>query len=199
MVLFNNLRWLDQLKQSTVLLVNIPVAALFVYCQGKIVFDSKIIVGKPATPTPTLSSSIKEVVLYSYWMVPKKIATKVLLPRIKRNPGYLSALNYQLLNNNGDVINPYVISWHRLGTRYSPYTIRQSTGCDNSLGIVNFNFENPFSVYLHDTPKKELFATPNRFYSHGCMRVEKTEALAHLLLVDNKQAIDTITAKGCLQ
>ncbi len=197
-VLINNLRWLDQLKQSTVLLVNISAASLFVYSKGKIVFDSKIIVGKPATPTPTLSSVINEVVLYPYWMVPKKIATKELLPRIKRNPGYLSALNYQVLNNNGDVINPYAIRWNRLSRSYFPYTIRQSTGCDNSLGIIKFNFENPFSVYLHDTPKKELFATPNRFYSHGCMRVERTEALAHLLLGDNLQVIDTITAKGCL-
>lgn len=197
-LLINNLRWLNQLKQSTVLLLNIPAATLFVYDKEKIIFESRIIVGKTATPTPTLSSTIEEVVLYPYWLVPKKIATKELLPKIRRNIGYLSSKNYQVLNSNGRILNPYTINWYGLGTSYFPYTIRQSTGCDNSLGIIKFNFENPFSVYLHDTNNKDLFATPKRFYSHGCMRVEKPEALAHLLLGENKQAIDTITGKGCL-
>ncbi|HTM92436.1 MAG TPA: L,D-transpeptidase family protein, partial [Flavisolibacter sp.] len=92
----------------------------------------------------------------------------------------------------------YKIDWKSLSATYFPYHIRQSTGCDNALGIVKFEFYNPFTVYLHDTPNKGLFSFNKRYFSHGCMRVEKPVELAHLLLGRNRIAIDTLTAKGCL-
>lgn len=198
-IALNYLRWVDQIKQtSSVLLLNIPSAYLMVYDQGKIVLDSKVIVGKPATPTPTVTSTITQVILYPFWNVPHKIATKELLPSIKENIDFLEAGNYQVLNNDGVVLNPYKINWSNLSAGYFPYHIRQSTGCDNSLGIVKFEFYNPFTVYLHDTPSKGLFSFNKRYFSHGCMRVEKPIELAHLLLGRNRIAIDTLTAKGCL-
>jgi L,D-transpeptidase YcbB len=196
----NYLRWMDDVKNRSFLAVlNIPAANLFVYQDKNIILDSKVITGKPSTPTPTLSSTITEVILYPYWMVPKKIATRELLPRIKRNPGYIDAYNYQVLNSQGRVVNPYAVNWHALSTSYFPYTLRQCTGCDNALGIIKFNFYNPYTVYLHDTPNKELFKLQQRYFSHGCMRVEKPLELARLVLGYNRIAVDTITAKGCLK
>jgi murein L,D-transpeptidase YcbB/YkuD len=194
----NYLRWLEPAKQGSVLLLNIPAAWLMVYDQGQVILDSKVIVGKRATPTPTLTSTISEVILYPYWMVPYKIATRELLPSIKRNIGFLEAGNYQVINKQGKIMNPYSINWNALSTTNFPYIIRQSTGCDNALGIVKFNFYNPFTVYLHDTPAKSLFNLNKRYFSHGCMRVEKPIELAHLLLGHNRMAIDTLTAKGCV-
>jgi L,D-transpeptidase YcbB len=192
-------RWLNQIRHlSSVLILNIPSAEFTVFDRGKVLFRSNAIVGKRSTPTPVLTSKITEVIIYPYWMVPYKIATRELLPAIKRNPGYLEANNYQVVNSQGKVVNPYSINWHALSTSYFPYTIRQSTGCDNALGIVKFNFYNPFTVYLHDTPSKSLFTLNKRYFSHGCMRVEKPIDLAHFLLGFNSIAIDTITAKGCL-
>jgi murein L,D-transpeptidase YcbB/YkuD len=130
--------------------------------------------------------------------VPNSIATKELLPLIKRNPGYINTGNYQVLNNSGRIVNPYSINWHALSRSYFPYTIRQSTGCDNSLGLLKLNFYNPFGVYLHDTPSKSLFALKKRFFSHGCMRMEKPMEIGHLVLKDNFIAIDTLEQKGCL-
>ena len=194
------LRWLNQIKQrGTIAIVNIPAASLLVYNYGKLILESRVIVGKSITPTPTLSSIITEVILYPYWMVPKKIAINELLPSIKRNINYLNIGNFQVINSQGQVMNPYSINWHSLSKSYFPYHIRQSTGCDNSLGIVKFNFYNPFTVYLHDTPAKSLFMLNKRYFSHGCMRVEKTVELAHLLLGRNSIAIDTLTRKGCLK
>lgn len=199
-VFLNDLRWLEQLRQtSAVIIINLPSATFFLYDEGQLLMDSKLIVGKPSTPTPTLTSTITEVILYPYWMVPHKIATKELLPRIKRNIGFLEANRYQVLSRQGTIVNPYNINWWALSTGYFPYIIRQSTGCDNALGIVKFNFYNPFTVYLHDTPTKDLFASDRRFYSHGCMRVEKPVELARYLLGFNRIAIDTLTEKGCLQ
>lgn len=193
-------RWLQHLKKEfPVLVLNLPAASFFVYEKEELQLFSKVIVGKPSTPTPTLTSTITEVVLYPYWMVPHKIATRELLPRIKRNIAYLEAGNYQVLNRQGQVLNPYRLNWSSLHAGYFPYIIRQSTGCDNALGLVKFNFVNPFTVYLHDTPGKDLFATPKRFYSHGCMRIEKPVELARFVLGFNRLAIDTLTAKGCLE
>lgn len=194
----NYLRWLDQLRQSSAAILNIPSTFLTVYDKGELELDSKVIVGKQSTPTPTLSSTITEVILYPYWMVPYKIATRELLPSIKRNIGFIESGNYEVLNKQGRRLDPYAINWHSLSTSYFPYIIRQSTGCDNALGVVKFNFYNPFTVYLHDTPSKSLFTLNKRYFSHGCMRVEKPLDFAHIVLGSNRIAIDTLTERGCL-
>jgi len=67
------------------------------------------------------------------------------------------------------------------------------------LGLIKLNFYNPFSVYLHDTPGKSLFMLNKRYFSHGCMRLEKAMETAHYILRDNQIAIDTLTAKECLK
>ena len=196
----NTLRWLEQLKRNgPVAVINLPSAYLLVYDRGTLIMDSKIIVGKRSTPTPVLTSTIKEVILYPYWNVPYSIATRELLPSIKHNIGYLDAHNYQVLNKEGKVLNPHTINWSSLHSGNFPYVIRQSTGCDNALGIVKFNFYNPFTVYLHDTPSKGLFSLNKRYFSHGCMRIENYLDFAHYLLGPNSIAIDTLTAKGCLR
>ena len=196
----NYYRWLSCLVQNqSVIVVNIPAAYLKVYGNNKVILEMRVIVGKQSTPTPTLASSVREVILYPYWHVPLSIKTKELLPAIKRNPGYINAGNYQVLNSSGKIMNPYSINWNALNANYFPYVIRQSTGCDNSLGLLKLNFYSPFGVYLHDTPKKSLFGLNRRFFSHGCMRMEKPMDLGHLVLKNNVQAIDTLEQKGCLR
>lgn len=195
----NTIRRLNCIKQTGhTVVVNIPSATLLLYANGKVILESRIIVGKPSTKTPALSSRITEVILYPYWNVPFKIATTELLPVIKRNRGYLNENNFQVLDNAGRVVDPARVNWRALSTAYFPYTIRQSTGCDNSLGLIKLNFYNPFSVYLHDTPYKLLFKSYRRFYSHGCMRVERAMEVGRYLLKGNEIAIDTLEDKGCL-
>jgi len=138
------------------------------------------------------------VILYPYWHVPYSIATRELLPSIKRNPGFIDAGNYQVLNKAGRIVDPYTVNWSALSSSNFPYVIRQSTGCDNALGLLKVNFYNPFSVYLHDTPGKNMFMLNKRYFSHGCMRMEKPLKMGHLILKNNSLAIDTLTQKGCL-
>lgn len=97
------------------------------------------------------------------------------------------------------IVDPGAIDWHSLSPSDFPYILRQSTGCDNSLGIVKLNFYSPYDVYLHDTPWKILFSFNRRYFSHGCMRVEKAIELAHFLLKENTIAIDTLEEKGCVR
>ena len=199
-IAINYYRWLYCLAQNqSVIVVNIPAAYLKVYRNDKVMLEMRMILGKPSTPTPTLASTVTEVILYPYWHVPYSIATKELLPAIKKNPGYIDAGNYQVLNKSGKIMDPYAINWQALSAKYFPYTIRQSTGCDNALGLLKLNFYNPFGVYLHDTPNKTLFMFGNRYYSHGCMRMEEPMKLGHLILKNNSIAIDTLEQKGCLR
>jgi murein L,D-transpeptidase YcbB/YkuD len=197
----NMIRWLRCLRETQVcfFVVNIPSANLLAFKDGKIILESKLIVGKPSTPTPTLTSVISEVILYPYWMVPHNIATKELLPQIRRDPSYLNRNNFQVVNMQGKVVNPAAINWYAISAKNFPYVLRQSTGCDNSLGLVKLNFYNPFTVYLHDTPWKILFGFNRRYLSHGCMRVEKAMDLARIVLGKNRIAVDTLEEKGCLK
>jgi murein L,D-transpeptidase YcbB/YkuD len=195
----NSLRWLACAQRSGRLaVVNIPSATLLVFGEDSVVMESRVIVGKRSTPTPTLVSEINEVILYPYWMVPHSIATKELLPSIRRDIGYLEANGYQVINRQGRIVDPYKVDWSVLSGSNFPYIIRQSTGCDNALGLIKLNFYNPYSVYLHDTPNKGLFGFNKRYFSHGCMRLEKAFELGRLVLTGNNTAIDTLTEKGCL-
>jgi L,D-transpeptidase YcbB len=196
----NYIKWINEIKTNDqVVLLNIPSASLFVYSKGEKILESRVVVGKPSTPTPRLSSKIIEVIMYPYWNVPNKIATRELLPNIKRNIGFLTDNNFQVLNKQGKIVDPYKINWSSFGPSYFPYLIRQSTGCDNSLGIVKLNFYNPFSVYLHDTPGKGLFFLNKRYFSHGCMRVEKAMDLARLIVKDQVGLINRMEEEGCLK
>ena len=197
----NTVRWLHCIREQAthIVVVNIPSATLLVYGHTTVTMESKVIVGKRSTRTPVFCSKISEVVLYPYWMVPKSIATKELLPIIKRNISYLNANGFQVVNEYGKAVNPSTINWQALSANYFPYTLRQSTGCDNSLGLIKLNFYSPYGVYLHDTPGKSLFYLNKRYFSHGCMRVEKAIELGHVVLKDNTIAIDTLEEKGCLR
>jgi L,D-transpeptidase YcbB len=196
----NYYRWLNCLiKSQTVIVVNIPSTYLKVYRNHEVILEMRMVMGKRSTPTPALLSKVDQVILYPYWHVPFSIATKELLPAIKRNPGYIDAGNYQVLNKAGKIMDPYSISWHAYSRSYFPFIIRQSTGCDNALGLLKLNFYSPFGVYLHDTPNKSMFMLNKRYFSHGCMRMEKPMDLGHLVLKNNQIAIDTLEQKGCLR
>jgi len=193
----NQLRWLRYYKANGALvLVNIPSTELTLYMDSKPVLYSRVITGKKSTPTPTLGSRITEVVLFPYWTVPNKIAVRELLPHIKRDRQYLVENQFEILDRKGHIVDPSQVNWSQLGIGNFPYVIRQNTGCDNSLGIVKLNFYSPFGVYLHDTPGKNLFMLQQRFFSHGCVRVEEAVLLAHLLLKEQAGAMETLEAKG---
>jgi murein L,D-transpeptidase YcbB/YkuD len=156
-----------------------------------------VIVGKPHTSTPTLSSVIKHFTLAPDWHVPHSIATKEILPRLKQDPGYLARNNFALYNYQGRMLDPYQINWRKVTAQRFPYTIRQSAGCDNALGNIVFRFANPHAIYLHDTPVRQAFQQPHRALSHGCVRVEQPLQLAAFLLGRGGQNVELPTEDEC--
>ncbi|MCX8079841.1 MAG: L,D-transpeptidase family protein [Bacteroidia bacterium] len=163
--------------------------------EDTIVLYSRVVVGKPETPTPLLEGKINEIIIYPYWNVPFKIATEEILPMVQRDTGYLRKKNFEVIGAFGKPIaNPGKLPWKRYNKEYFPLRIRQRIGVDNSLGVVKFNFHNPYGVYLHDTNSKRYFKTFYRFQSHGCMRVEKYQELVRYLIREDtlKIPFDTI-------
>jgi len=88
---------------------------------------------------------------------------------------------------HGQVIDPYSVNWSKYKNGI-PWKIVQGSGDDNALGIFKFNFSNPYSVYLHDTNQRYLFANSNRALSHGCVRVQKWEELAFFITKNDSLA-----------
>jgi murein L,D-transpeptidase YcbB/YkuD len=186
-------RWLDALRaQKKVIIVNIPSASMRVFHGIQEVLHMKVIVGKKSKQTRTLLSKIDELTINPYWFVTPRMAREELLPKIKRNIEFLDNNQIQVLNSKYRVIDPNSIDWLRLNKNNFPYILRQNSGENNALGAIKFHFNNPYSLYLHDTDSKKLFKQPQRFYSHGCIRLEKPKDLARLLLGENHIALDTV-------
>ena len=193
----NDYRWLRALGENQrVVLVNLPSAQLKVYEKDKVLLSMKLIVGKGSTQTNSFSTFIKQVTINPYWNVPHSIAVNEMLPRFKKDNDYISRTHLQILSEKRKILNPNKIDWNSYDENKFPFYIRQSTGCDNSLGVLKLEFDSPYGVYLHDTPEKSLFNSTNRFYSHGCMRMEKPIEMARLLM-ENRIALDTIDLEKC--
>lgn len=177
-------RWLPNDLGTDYLLVNVPSFELNVYEDfDSLVLLKKVQVGKTKHKTPIFNDLMQYLEFNPYWTVPFSIATKEILPKLKRNAGYLTRNNMELLSG-GRAINPYGINWANVSRKNFHYTIRQKPGAKNALGRVKFMFPNLYNVYLHDTPSKSLFARSERTFSHGCVRLEKPFELAEYLLKD---------------
>lgn len=157
--------------------VNLPAYYLKVRDHDTIALESKIICGKPITRTPTLYSVISDMVTYPTWTVPTSIIAKQYLPKLKVNPNYLSGIGLRLVDDKGEEVDAGSVNWNNY-SKGIPYKVMQASGDDNALGIMKFNFNNPYSVYLHDTNQRYLFKNASRALSHGCVRVQQWQELA---------------------
>ncbi len=157
-------RWMPRQLGATRIEVNIPDFTASVVEDGKVVERHKVIVGKPDTPTPIFSNSIKFLIVNPAWNVPPSIIRKEMLPHLAADPNYLSEMGYEAFMQNGRLV------------------VRQPPGERNALGLIKFMFPNQYSVYLHDTPSRSLFTAARRAFSHGCVRVDQPFELAQTVL-----------------
>ena len=106
-------------------------------------------------------------------------------------PGYLQSNDYLLLTRMGDnnsAIDPGSVNWAQYGPGNFPFQIRQKPGPRNALGTTLFMFPNEHNVFIHDTPIRSIFNLEDRYFSHGCVRVENPWRLALILLQGNDGA-----------
>lgn len=176
------LRWLPRKLEPDHILVNVPDARLSLVLGGKEVLASRVVVGKPSTPTPILRAEGAGLTVNPPWNVPESIARDEILSKLKADRSYLKKQDMVLLN--GPPGDPYglTVSWRKIPKGTFPYLIQQRPGGGNPLGTIKLELPNKFDVYLHDTPAKKYFARVTRDISHGCVRVERILPLASYAL-----------------
>jgi murein L,D-transpeptidase YcbB/YkuD len=158
-------RWMPRDLGNTYVIVNLPDYTLRVIRQGKQVWMTRIVVGKPATPTPIMSAQMKSISVNPTWNVPDSIAANEYLPLLQQDPTILQRMGLQVSYNPDGTIH-----------------LSQPPGEQNALGQLRFNFPNKFLVYQHDSNQKQFFANDRRAESHGCMRVQDPVKYAEVLL-----------------
>lgn len=149
-------RWLARDVPRTRIDVNTASALMDYYRDGALAHSARTVVGKRGTETPQLGALMFQLVANPPWNVPDGIAQKEVLPK---GAGYLASQGMYV--ENGRVV--------------------QRPGPKAALGEVKFDLENPYAIYLHDTPTKATFGTPWRHKSHGCVRVHNAVEFARML------------------
>ncbi|WP_413999925.1 L,D-transpeptidase family protein [Flavobacterium sp. W1B] len=159
-------RWippsLTQKKQY--ITVNIPSFTLTYFIDSKPELVSKVVVGKTMNKTAVFNGDLNQIIFSPYWNVPPSILRKEILPAIAKNSNYLAKNDMEWVENR----------------------VRQRPGPQNSLGLVKFVFPNSHTIYMHDTPAKNLFNEDRRAFSHGCIRVARARDLAIAILKNDK-------------
>ncbi|MFB2653643.1 L,D-transpeptidase family protein [Shewanella seohaensis] len=163
---------------ASYLMINIPAFELQFVEAGKVILNSKVIVGKASRPTPLLSSHISSVVLNPQWRVPRTIVRRDIMPHIRQDGHYLQDRGFDVYDYDGARVEHSPQEWQELASSHFPYRLVQRPGAKNALGRYKFHFDNSFSVYLHGTSEPSLFKKTDRALSSGCIRVEKVEELA---------------------
>ena len=182
-------RWLPRDLGAKYILVNIANSKLSVVEHNHPIMEMRVVVGKRFRKTPVFSGKMRYLVINPRWNVPTKLAVRDIAPKVCSDPGYLAARNIKVYKNwqhDSPEIDPALISWCTLTRKsYFPYKLQQTSGPYNPLGKIKFIFPNKYAVYLHDTPDKSLFDKSLRYFSSGCIRVEKPYLLAEYLLKSN--------------
>lgn len=178
-------RWLPRDLGEEYVLVNIAGFSMSVWHDDEPVLTQRVVVGTPFRRTPVFTGHMAYLVLNPSWEVPHKLASRDQLPRIRDDVDYLERMGFTVLQGWGEKeqrIDPSEVDWQALSAGNFPFRLRQSPGPENALGRVKFMFPNEYSVYLHDTPARGLFAMQERAFSSGCIRVEDPDGLMRWLL-----------------
>jgi L,D-transpeptidase YcbB len=169
-------RWLDRSPAPERIDVNTAASILTYWNDGVPVKGSLVINGKPTHQTPSIEAAFSTVLANPPWNVPESIVKKEILPHLAKDAGYLERENMTASNAGGF------------------YHVVQRPGPGNSLGLVKFEVQDEYAIYLHDTSSKKLFARVDRHLSHGCVRVQDAVEFARFLLRDDPQALATFDA-----
>lgn len=157
-------RWLPADLGKLHVFVNVADYDLKVFDEGRAIHETRVIVGRPQTQTPIFSDAMEHVIVNPSWGVPPSIIKKEFLPKMAADPEYAAKRGYTVVRRGNQI------------------SIRQPPGAKNALGYIKFIFPNQHSVYLHDTPNRNLFQAEARAFSHGCVRVHQPFSLAEKLL-----------------
>jgi murein L,D-transpeptidase YcbB/YkuD len=175
---------LPRLLDHRYIIVNIADFTLKLFADSQLRLSMPVIVGTRYRQTPVHSGRISFLELNPSWNVPPSIASKDIIPEVKKNPAYLKEQHLRVLRDwkSSEEIDPATIDWASLSPARFPYRFRQDPGPLNALGRVKFPYPNPYNLVLHDTPARGLFREDARAFSSGCIRLARPLELAAYLL-----------------
>jgi murein L,D-transpeptidase YcbB/YkuD len=175
------MRWLPRDLGKRHVFVNQAAFEARVIEDGREVWATRVIVGKPNTQTVAFHDEMELVVFNPSWGVPQSIIAGEYLPKLRRDPGYLDRMGFKVVNQQGKVVPSRSVNWGAYG-RKVPFGIHQPPGDKNALGEIKFLFPNTHDIYMHDTPTRNLFEDDERAFSHGCVRVQNPRDFASVVL-----------------
>lgn len=159
-------RWMPRMLGARHIIANVPAFEVDLVEDFKPIARHKIIVGTMKTPTPQFSAVITAIIINPSWALPESIVQESVGSLIRRSPGTARARGY------------------RWTSTAEGLQVTQLPGRGNSLGTLKIEMPNPYAIYFHDTPAKQLFNRPMLALSHGCMRTQGILGLALRLLED---------------
>jgi len=187
-------RWLSlpSIPPTRYVMVNIPAYRLYFIENQQQTLTMRVIVGDNQHQTPIMVTQVSSLTVNPQWTPTYNIIHKELLVENARNPGSLKRQNFKLAKGYGakQVLRPVFKDSTAIKNALGQYKLVQAAGRNNALGKYRFNIKNFHSVYLHDTPAKNLFSKKNRALSHGCVRLQSANLLAKKFMINegkNKQ------------
>jgi L,D-transpeptidase YcbB len=192
------IRWLPKDLGDRHVFVNQAAYDVAVMENGARIWSSKVIVGRPNTQTNVFSDEMETVVFNPTWGMPASILINEYLGKLRRDPGYFDRIGYAVVDSKGKKVSSRSINWNSVGAN-SGIGVQQPAGDGNALGEIKFLFPNSHSIYMHDTPNRNLFDEQRRNFSHGCVRVQNPREFAQVLLGLDQADIANRIEKGATQ
>jgi murein L,D-transpeptidase YcbB/YkuD len=192
-------RWVFRDLEPRMLLVNIARFRVMLLEDQRVIWSTRVVVGRPYRQTPVFKARMTYLEFNPTWTVPPTILREDLLPDIRRDPAVLQRRNMSVIDHQGKRVDPETIDWAGITARNFPYMIRQEPGAENALGRVKLMYPNPYHIYMHDTPARDLFSRAARSFSSGCIRLERPFELVDILLAGtqwDRAAIEQVLASG---
>jgi L,D-transpeptidase YcbB len=182
-------RWQSHVLGKKYVLINIANYNLTAFKDDEMVLNFPVIIGQLKHQTPVFSDSIKYIEINPYWNITPSIAKNEELPNLRKNSRYLTDRHVRLFSSwDGDAteLDSTTLDWQQISpARMAGFKLRQDPGPWNALGRIKFVFPNKYSIYMHDTPSRNLFSRTKRSFSHGCIRLSNPMALA-LFALENQ-------------
>ena len=190
------MRWLTRNLGTRHVFVNQAAYMAEMIDNGRRIHQMRVIVGKPEHPTPMFSDEMETVVFNPYWNVPRSIIGAEYMPRLWNDPGYLDRKGFEVIDRRGKRVSSYNVDWWSYSGKTLPYNVRQPPSRANALGEIKFLFPNKHAVYMHDTPKRNLFNNAQRAYSHGCVRIQDPRKFAEIVLGWSSRQVNNAVDAG---
>ena len=132
-------RWAPMEFETPPIIVNIPEFTLRGWdASGRTDIGMRVVVGTAYThQTPVFASDMKYLVFRPFWNVPSSIQTNELLPKITKNPSYLSSSGYEIVDGEKPLAMASVDKATLARLRSGALAIRQKPSTSRSCRILS--------------------------------------------------------------